>query len=71
MTSQNNVRHKRESTNRNMLGPRIDIHAQNPFYETMEILYTLLFYGLSEIYSRQFCNCYVMILKTVLLVGNR
>lgn len=29
--------------------PRIDIHAQNPFYETMEILYTLLFYGLSEI----------------------
>lgn len=49
MTSQNNVRHKRESTNRNMLGPRIDIHAQNPFNETMEILYTLLFYGLSEI----------------------
>lgn len=49
MTSQNNVHHKRESTNRNMLGPRIDIHAQNPFYETMEILYTLLFYGLSEI----------------------
>lgn len=32
-----------------LLGPRIDIHAQNTFYETMEILYTLLFYGLSEI----------------------
>lgn len=32
-----------------MLGPRIDIHAQNPFYETMEILYRLLFHGLSEI----------------------
>lgn len=36
MTSQNNVRHKREFTNRNMLGqkkktPRIDIHAQTPF----------------------------------------
>lgn len=54
MTSQNNKRHKREFTNRNMLGqkkklPRIDIHAQTPFYVTMDILYRLLFHRLSEI----------------------